>query len=247
MDNPYRAVQGTLPRKREVQEWSHDRFTDFLAFVTFFVDKDIIKVTKVKRQAVEEYLNIDYHPWQEFLYRINCPLDNPEATDRKFYYRLASMIRLVGGYLKQNPALVTEEMKEGIKDNPRLNWIIPHYKVVDTAIGAEVVVPATLDTTTFVKRTTSPLNAEVTFMETMLKTANLFDMIVSSIKPSEIRSMDIKEKIAALSKLSFIGTNLRQMKPTTQVFKQINIHKANKEDVEKAILDFAQEGNDDGK
>lgn len=238
--NPYRAVEGTLPRKRDVALWSHDRFMDFFRFVSFFMEEDMVKVNQKKRVAVEKMMTDDLnHPWAEFMWRINCFTSNKLATDRKFYYRLAATMRLVGGHVKANPALVSDDMKAMVEKNPRLNWVIPHFKTVTTKIGAEVVVPDTQETVGFVKGHTPPSNPEVSLMESMLKTANLFDMIVSSIKKSDINDMTVKEKVSALSRLSFIWTQSRNMKPNTTVFKQMNVYKASKDDLEKAISDFS--------
>lgn len=240
--NPYRAVQGILPTKREIQNWPYDKFMDFLRFVDFWTDGDVIKVTKEKREEMEKLaFETPHHPYQEFLWRIDHFLLNPEATSRKFYYKLAAMIRQVGGYLKANPGMVDEEMKKLIEGNPRLEWILKHFKVVETKIGAEVVMPDTTEEVGF-QRGQSPVpKAEVTMMESLMKVASVFDMLASSIKPADIRGMEVKDKIQAMSKLSFIFTQAKSMKPNTAVFKQLNIYRASKEDLEKSLMDFAEE------
>lgn len=237
--NPYRAVEGTLPRKRDVQLWSHDRLMDFFRFVTYFMDGDVVRPTGKNRGWLETEMAVHpTHPWAEFMWRINVFTRNRQGTDRKFYYRLSATMRLIGMYVKSNPALMTDEMRGLLGKNPRLNWIIPHFKAVKTRLGPEVVVPDTRMTVGFQKETTKALNPEVSYMESMLKAANVFDMIVTSIRKSEIAEMTVKDKVNALSKLSFVFSQARNMKPNSQVFKQINVYKASKEELETAIMDF---------
>jgi len=241
--NPYRAVQGILPTKREIQNWPHDKFMDFLGFVDFWVVGDMIKVTEAKRTEMEKLaFETPHHPWQEFMWRIDHFLLNPEATSRKFYYKLAAMIRQVGTYLKQNPAMVTDDMKAIIEPNPRLKWILPQFKIIETKIGAETIVPDTQESVGFEnKNVPMQVDAELSIMASMFKAANVFDMLVSSIKPSEIKSMEVKDRINAMSKLSFVFNQAKNMKPNARVFKQLNIFRAEKEDLEKALSDFTDE------
>lgn len=205
-------------------------------------------MTEKKRKWIENEMAVNpTHPWSEFMWRINCFTSNTQATDRKFYYRLSATMRLIGAYVKANPALMNDEMKAMVEPNPRLNWMIPHFKTVTTKIGAEVVVPDTQETVGFTKGTTKPANPEVSYLESMFKAANVFDMIVSSIKKSEINDMSVKDKVNALSKLSFVFSNSKNMKPNTQVFKQMNVYSAKKEELEAAIMDFNQLETDENK
>ena len=241
-EHPYSFIQGTLPRKRDVSEWKEEKFLEFFKLVQFFMVGEMITITKEKCIELQNIIQDYHHPWAEMAYRINSFTYDKDYTTRNFYNRLTSTVRLVGMYLKQNPAAISEEMKKAIEPNPRLNWILKTYKTVETKVGIPITVPDTRETVGLTPHNTpAPKTPEVSLMESMLKTANVFDMIVGSIKKKDMEDMGIKDKINALSKLSFIWTAARNMKPQTAVFKQLNVYSAKKEDLEKSLLEFSQE------
>ena len=82
--------------------------------------------------------------------------------------------------------------------------------------------------------------AEVSLANSIAKTAKLFDTIIDSIDPSEINDMKVTEKINALKSLSFIYVQSNKLTPSKAVFQKINVFSAKVEDLEKGLLDFAE-------
>jgi hypothetical protein len=232
--NPYKSLQGKLPTRAEVALWPTDKFLDFFRFYCFFLEEKVssggtsdqtLIVTDLKRQRIEEYLEVPHHPYQEFLWRINCFILNPKTTSKMFSHRILSMYKLVGLYLQKTPSAITGEMRDMFVANPRFNWIIPK---VTTEIVPTEELPVT-DITT----------ADVTMANTIIKTAALFDAIVTSINKRDINKMEMNDKIKALRALSFIYTQARQYKTENTIFANINIDKTSAEDLEKKILEIS--------
>lgn len=239
--NPYKVFEGMSLYKRDVELWQHDRFMDFFRFVGHFMIGDRVKPTKAARREVEEItIQVEAHPWLEFMTRINLPTSIARATDSRFYNKLASMIRVVGGVLKENPVLVTEEIRALIKDNPRLNWALVHFKEVELSNGQTTVLKDTSDGSGGVVPVATP---QMALLETQLKIASVGAMIVNSIKASEIKDMDIKDRINALAKLLPIYKSFNGNQGNTNVFNKINIIKATREDLESSLLGFNQNEN----
>jgi hypothetical protein len=99
-----------------------------------------------------------------------------------------------------------------------------------------VVVPDTTKPTTSRKVTTQ--NVEQIYMESIVRTTELYSTLVKSIKKKDLEELNTKDKISALSKLADINKQMRTFKPNAGVFNQINVFGAQREDLEKAILDF---------
>ena len=74
----YHGVRGKALTKRDMAMWEMQRFYDFIEFASCFMEdlygQGEIKthITKAKVKALEKKcLPVDYHPFQEFLYRID--------------------------------------------------------------------------------------------------------------------------------------------------------------------------------
>lgn len=242
----YRAVKGHIPRVREIATYTEQNFLDYFAFVNSFCEEDkkkgrySIKTTVPKIKAAEAVLQEPYHPWQEMLYRIDVFTDAPKFNAGSFYIRIAAYNRAVLGYLKQNPAAVTDEMRKVMEANPRLSWALKHYMDKKSETGAEYVLPATTDTTTDQPRPITQRSPDKMLMEGIMHTANTFELIAKSIKASDLKELDVRDRVAMLQKLSFIFNVGRNFKPNANTFQQINIYSAKKDDLEKAILDFGK-------
>lgn len=244
LDQAYRAVRGRLPRHREISAWTEKQYLDYLGFVEHFCSESpkthqtSIIVTKVNWASAEKVLTLPYHPWQEILYRIDRLTKDTRFHSGSIYIRIAAYNRTVLGYLKNNPAAVTDEMKKVIEPNPRLNWCLKHFKDVETQIGGTVVLPDTADNTGQFSKPISQRSPDKVMLEGQLAVFNLFELLAKSIKPGDIKEMDVRDKISALQKLSFIFSAASKFKANSQTFMQINVNSAKREDLEKAILDF---------
>ena len=239
----FRAVQGSLPRMSELYDWDERKTLAFLNWASSFLTEDRSRFvfTKETIENAEKKLDGPTCPEQEFLYRINLFTTDLDATPRKFFYKFNTFLRNVLNYLKQNPAYLTDEMKVIMESTPRMSWALSHFKTTETKTGQEVTVRDTQDLTQIKRQTVKQDTPEVRMLEGMYHVANIFEELARSIKPKDIKNMNVKDKISAISKLAFMFKVQQNFKPNANVFQQFNIYKAEKDDLEKAILEYAEE------
>ena len=232
---PLRIVKGKSLTYNDLQDWTPEQYINFFKFIQFFHG---LQINEESLRLIEMLPKAQYG---ELLARAAIPFREhpPNVIEKRIREVIAGFALTVGKYLKENPGLMTESMLEAINKVPRLQSIAKHFKVSRTDTGLVVIEPenSVIDEPQAVKSA----NAEVSLMESMLKTASIFDMIASTIKLSELKGMDVKDRIAALQKLSFVFSLSQKSKPNSNVFNKINIITANKDQLEKSILDFANE------
>lgn len=242
LDTAYRAVRGSLPTRREVAEWKEKQFLDLFDFINLFIEPNrksvSVIVTKEKWAAAEKVLELPYHPWQELLYRIDRLTKDTRFNSGSIYIRIAALNRACLGYLKNNPAAITEDMRKIIEPNPRLNWCLTHFNDSTTKIGADIVLPNHTDATGVYPKPINVRSPDKIMLEGQMHVFNLFELIAKSIKPGDIKDMDARDKISALQKLSFIFNVANKFKANSQTFINLNVNAAKREDLEKALLDF---------
>ena len=244
LDTAYRAVRGSLPGRRDVEQWKESQFLSLFEFIEHVCEarKGTISVvvTKEKWLAVEKVLDLPYHPWQEILYRLDRLTKDTRFNAGSCYIRIAAMNRSVLGYLKNNPAAITETMRKSIEPNPRLNWCLRNFADKTTKIGAEVVELAKVDATGSYPKPIGQRSPDRIMLEGQLKVFSIFEMIAKSINSKDIKEMDVRDKISALQKLSFIFNVASRFKANSQTFINLNVNAAKREDLEKALLDFGR-------
>lgn len=243
-DTKWKVVISKSPTKRELSAWTEKQWITFLRFCEFYIvtkedGKVSISITKEKWAEGEEVLKMPDHPFHEFLYRINFFTFDSNASQKKFYFKLVSMMKFILGYLRVNPSLVSDEMKKIIEPNPRLNWCLKQTKVIETAIG-DIVVPDKMDRVEGDKKGSNQNIAsyEQQLQESMIKTTNLLDRLVGEAAGRPLNKMETKDLLMAIGRMSWVFSAGRQMKPNQQIFNQINIHKSSREELESAILNF---------
>ena len=244
----YKAIQGQLPTRYELAQWNEEKFIQFFEVVNSLTIKDKNGESKITctnesiKRIEDEIMSGTPSFKQEVLYRINMFTTDPDATPRKFFFKIAAMIRNIGGYLKNNPALITEKIHNTIKDNQRLNWMAVNWKLMVTKIGAEIIVPNTLDTTEITRHhTNTPKDPQLRFIECLDKATSLLELLLKDISKKDIKDMDIKDRISAISKLSFILKDVKGVKANKQTFIQINNNKESRDSLENDLLKFSQE------
>jgi hypothetical protein len=243
MANKYRAIVGQLPKHFELADWPEQKFLDYFDIVNFLTEGDKIKVTNEKIEELERR-GLDGTPTflTELLWRIGHFRSDPDFTNRKWYFKFLSCNMQIGNYLKKHPALVTQAIREKIEINPRVTWMLEHYKVAPTNIGAEIIVPSTINDTNPLKREFSPKpkDPRVLMMESALKLADAASILTQSLTRSELRAMETKEKFKSLRDIFTILNSFKEQ-PTTTIFQTIKTHQAGRDELEAAILDFAKE------
>ena len=241
----YQGVRGKSLLKREVAEWEQKRFYEFIEFAKLFIDGDgleaKIAVTKIKVRAAEKkYLPIEYHPFQEFLYRIDVMSTSPDFDDVKFMRKLNMMMMMVFKYIKEHPHLIDDEIRLLVGDNSKLNWCLNLVKIKESRIGPMVV----SDNTDGDNNKVTNVTPEMLMLQSLANVSSLINEISGSFTKTEISKMKTNDKFSAISKLSFVYNVGRNMKPNANIFKQINIINAKPEDLEKTLLESATGNNE---
>jgi hypothetical protein len=237
MSEIYQPFKGLMFKTKELGHFTSAHWIYFLNFSSLLIGTDskgdeAFTVTKEKIAQIEEYMKIPQHPYQEFLYRIDRFSDS--YTPRDFYVRFQTMVRMLLTYLKRNPSSVSPEMKEIMEQYPeRLGWALKQYEVVTLENGDEVV-ERNVDTPDGPIKVTS---IQEKMQNSLLQIADIMETLSSSFTKTELKSLDVKEKIAALSKLSYIFDVAKKGKVGSVT--QINFNAPTK-DLEKQMLDMVK-------
>ncbi len=233
-----------MPSKRDLSEWTDKKFIFFLNFLLFFLLKsdktERFSAPRVKRIEAEHFLETPNHPYQEFLYRINQFTFDPNSSDRKFMFKFQTLYRAVLYYLRANPALITAEMKKLMESTPRLKWAMSNTKVITSELGVDVVVADTKDNSSIVSKEMTVPSLEKRMLDALLKTVNVYEMLSTSLTQREIKQMDAKDKLMALARFSPLFNMVKSFRPNVTLFKNLNVHVANKDDLEQQMLDYAK-------
>jgi hypothetical protein len=234
-EEKFASVKGKIPTKEDLLLWSPGKYIQFIRFCEFFIVDNKLSVTKARWRQCEEVLTMPDHPFHEFLYRINFFTFSPDANEKRFYFKLVNFIKSVLGNIQANPSIVTDEMKNVLEHNEKFKWALQQTKVVESSVGP-VLAPEINQIDQGSKSTVVPDTFQHQITEAALKVVNLTRRLAESISDQDLRKLSGKDRIIALSRLSFIFSVSKNMKPGKQIFQQINIHSAQREDLESALL-----------
>lgn len=242
--NPFRAVQGNIWKKVDLQEWTEKIYLAFFEAVDrFTVLKDgdyTVKITTEGLMKLEQDAFGGQFPFlQELVSRINQLTTDPKATPHKFYLKFATCIRQVGGYLKEHPSLVTDAMREIIQRNPRLAWCLVHFEIKDTKPGIPIMVETKLDKVggRYPEVMKNP-DVNVKMSESRMYLADAMHTITKSLTKKDLRNLTAKERITSALGIMKVLQSAQSFKPNVGVLNQLVINKAGREDLEAAMLDF---------
>lgn len=252
INHQIRYIKGKPILKKDLLNWSEEKFLQFLLFVDHFVNKTsdpdnhYFDIVLVKIAAAEEQAKDNPH-WKEFLARIQ---DKRDQTTKQFTYKIMSLTRVVVSFIKQNPYVLTDQMKVIMESNQRLRWGLQAFKAKTTEIGAEVVELDDVEDTN-----PSRLNAQysqtgietpqVMYQQALYNMASILNRLTRGIKNSDITSMDAKERIKLAATLAPQLVKSITRPTNIGTFKQIVINKAGKEDMEKALADYTELQNEE--
>jgi hypothetical protein len=237
--NPWRVVEGKFPTQMELSEWPHDKWMDYLRFLEFFIGEgkngEMYQVNALRVKQVEAFLGINDHPWHEFLYRINVKSSEPP---RAFYGRFQNLAKIGLTFLKRHPGKVSEEMDILMKKYPkRMGWALSQFIVTDSPHG-EIVQRDTKIRAGYNTENVKLPSITAKLFEGQLKVADIFVDIANSLTKTELRALETKDKISALSKLAPILA-MAGRKTASNHFTQINLN-GNVKDMEAAMLDYVK-------
>ena len=246
-EQKYRAIKGVQFKKRDGADFSPEKWTALLKFAQFFIsEKDKYDFSIEKRKQFE--LRAMEEPfWLEFSVRIDQPLFKDNATPRGFSMRAMSLIREPLNWLKSNPFAITEEMRKIMEKSDRMNWALEPFKSVKTKIGAEIVKVNNKETTDPNMANVQPASSNLTLPEVQLNHAllamtSILKNLTKGISSEAIKKMSAETRIKlATGMVQSLGKTFATYKPNKQVFKQLVVNNASKDDLERAILDFNQD------
>lgn len=234
MKNRFRAVRGQLLKKNDVAAWSEAKIVSFIRFVDNFLDGDRFEVVPLTRKNAE--LNED---WEEFVERINEPMGKGMNTTA-YRLRLISLVRTVGAYLKDNPHAVPEEVYDMMSKTKRLSWMLTPIVTKATPLGAEVVAIDERDETQAGQASSVTVtNPELQYHKALKVLTSLLTELVGSVKKKDLKDLTVKEKLMVINTtISTLDKYFKKGTPNTMVFKQLNVHSASREDLEKAMIEY---------
>jgi hypothetical protein len=243
--NPLRAVKGELPKKRDVVDWPEEKILQLLRFVQPFIVDEKFKCTIEARKTAE--LRAQDEPyWPEFLIRIDKPVGGEGASEMQFRMRMMNMLRQVLAFVKQYPHVVTETMLPILQSTTRFSWCLHNFAAKETKLGAEIVVMQNRDTTDPSIANPKPdltkvATPQIRFNKSLMESVGVMEMLLRGIKQKDINAMGTKDRIKTATALAATLTKtFSQYKPNVQVFQQINVSQAEREDLERVMFEYQE-------
>ena len=243
-DSARHRIKGNLPQKRDIPDWWSEKLLALLQFIDFFTDKKTgrfafttASVETAKRRSLDENF------WDEFITRIN------EENPGKFSKRFLSLSRVPLSWLKSNPHAVTKEMFDLMEGNPRMQWASKAFKTVQTQLGTEIVMRDQGENTdpnvSNPHREGEVASPQVKFEQAKLNMLTILLDLSKNLPADQLKKMVIKDRLAAFNQLLNTATKVMGAgSPRSVVFQSINVNKANREDLEKSFLSYAENQNE---
>lgn len=237
----YRAVTGTLPRRYEVAQWSEEKYLQFLDLMDFFVKDGALRFPSESILLAEQRYMIGTYPFlQELFHRIDAFSTDPDAPTTKFRNKFMALIRQVGQYIRLNPSVVTEAMRVRIEANPRFAWCLSHFAKIDTKMSVPVIIPDGKPMPGTLLPMDNPKDPQLRILEAQTHLADALVHITKGLTRTELKGMATKDKLQIAVKIMDVLQKNKGWKPNIGTLNQININAANRDDLEKAMLDFGQ-------
>lgn len=245
----FRSVRGEVPKKRDFIKWSPEKILALMQFSIFFMKmgKYQDKEQMVYDVSVEklEIANVSQEPyWEEFMARLH----KKGMRTNSFRLRLQPVIQGCGGFLRENPHFITDEMRELIKDNARWNWCLTAFEEGESKIGgtivihnpANTVIPGVKNAQSALTDTKTPL---AQFHQGLLKMTSIFNNLLKGIPQADINEMSAEKRIKLANNLLHTLAKAVTTQQNTKVFNTIVVNKAGRDDLEKSILEYSESQN----
>lgn len=245
MSSKLRAVKGKLPKKAEIIDWPEEKILSLLAFCRIFFEGDSYCVDTPRRELAESRA-ADEPYWEEFLIRIDKPLGSKDATHQMFRIRLMTLLRNTLAWLRSNSFAITDRLKVELASSPRFKWSLETFVEKTTEIGGTVVSLQNRDTTdpampNYKRSVTDVEPPQIRFNKALMQMTEVFELLIKDIKPRDIREMGTKDRIKSATAIAATLTKtFKEYKPNVTVFQNINVHSAEREELEKALTDYQE-------
>lgn len=200
----------------DIETFDSQKILEFIRFCNLFmkgkVGNERFSCPPALVKSAFKFVDMPAHPFSEFVKSIPAT----ESDPAKFRYWLEKYMKQVLDILAENPSMITPELQGYLERNPNYKWVL---QSIDTAIVDPAKVVA----------------------DSLIKTVALLSDIANSIKKTDLRKLDTKEKIGAIKQLSFVYDLLKKYnRPSSVVFNQINVNNAKPEDLEGALLRYVE-------
>lgn len=231
-------VKGILLREVEVASWDNEWFSEFFIFCEFFYNENgKIVVNNDTVTAAYQYRDSSWF-LDEMLERIDRPVEDNVKWKPKFYMRLNVLMRTVINGIKKKPEILSPVLVEKYRGKFQNDWM---NKIYDGSGKPKTTV---VEITPTAEKEIIPSQGDILpsqrLQEAMGKVADIYDMIAGTITMKDIKGMNVKDKINALNKLSYIHNTTKKFKPSMNFIK-INTKTGSKEELEQALLTFDDE------
>lgn len=243
--NPWKIIEGKYPAYAELKDFTEERWMSILRFFDFFIEShensETVRINSKKIEEMEAFLNIDNHPNHEWLYRMGQW--KGKTTPQKYKFKLNGMKMHCLGFIKKHPGVVTEQMKSLIMSHPQqMAWCLDQFKVKELLTGQEIVArDNTVKNDVYTKQTSLP-SVQAKIMSATVKMADIAETLADSISSTQLKSMDIEDKLKHLEKILPILGSINKAKMTGNSFTQINLN-GGVADIEKSMLDYVNKTN----
>lgn len=245
-------MEGVLPKKPEIGEWSEPRIRAFFEFAAFFMKQSPEKgwVYDVSDESIAAAWENNQEYWLEFLHRLT-PKKQEELKVKRlnaFRTRLMNFIRTVGAWLKANPHAVSPELEAIMRANPRFSWALDTFVEERTNLGELIVMPngmvESVDPTLGNQNPnqTNRSLPQVQFYNSIAKVTSLLNELVGSIDRVQMKALPTKDKLKlALYMIDTLGKNIKGQEGPKSVFNTLILNKGTREELEKSLIAYSEE------
>lgn len=228
----FKKYAGVSLKKYDIELWTDAHFVAWFQLMHHFTIDKKLTFNEVTLQAFRQKAR-EHDLWNEWMHRAEAHLRDYDIG--KIAGRINNMNRVIGSYLQNNPHVITTQMKGMMEASPYLEKYAQPFTTEKTEMGASVVKPNTDELDKF----TMP---EVKYHEAMLKAANITDELLGSISKKDIKAMSPKDRLSlAKDFITLLSRVQNGYKPNTQIFKQLVVHQAGREDLESALLNYSKD------
>jgi len=229
LKNKHKHLVGKRPRKTDFVQWDENRFMKWFSLVHFFTLDGKWNINDVTIKAFQERA-VDEPAWEEWMWRFEIAGD--DFTPRTFRNQFMGVTGGLGAYLQENPHAITHDMKGVMEANETLRKYTEPFVVKETESGAEIV-----STNMDGGRYALP---EVQYHKALLKMAAMANDLMTGITKDDIKKMSPGERIKLANALTTTMSKLQGgHRPNIQVFKQLVLNQAGREDLEAAMVEMA--------
>ena len=229
MVKDFKKYSGVSLKKTDIANWTDAHFVAWFQLIHHFTIEKKLTFNEVTLQAFRQKAR-EHDLWNEWMHRAEAHVRDYDIG--KIAGRVNNMNRVIGSYIQSNPHVITTQMKGMMEASPYLEKYAQPFTTEKTDIGASIVKPNTDELDKF----TMP---EIKYHEAMLKMSNIADELLSTITKKEIKTMSPKDRLTLANTLIQTMSKVQNgYKPNTQIFKQLVVHQAGREDLERALMDY---------